>query len=113
DLEAPLGEGLGNLIPIEIGLETRADDEGLNLCGAVRRRVGAWPFGEEVGWRSVEDGVADIVRGFARLEAEAGGELALGEAAEFSKSEHTDLRLDGLFLGEGDGLPARSVNMSV
>jgi len=37
---------------------------------------------EEVGWRSVEDGVADIVIGFACLEAEAGGELALGEAAE-------------------------------
>src|SRR5207245_164765 len=73
DLEAPLGEYLGDRIPIEIGLETRADDEGLNLLGAFRRRVWAWPFGEEVGWRSVEDGVADIVIGFARLEADAGG----------------------------------------
>ena len=106
DLEAPLGECLGDRIPIEIGLETRADDEGLNLLGAFRRRVWAWPFGEEVGWRSVEDGVADIVIGFARLEAEAGGELALGEAAEFPESDHTDLLLDGLFLGEGDGLPS-------
>jgi hypothetical protein len=51
--------------------------------------VWAWPFGEEVGWRSVEDGVADIVIGCARLEAEAGGELALGEAAEFPESDHT------------------------
>ena len=106
DLEAPLGEYLGDRIPIEIGLETRADDEGLNLLGAFRRRVWAWPFGEEVGWRSVEDGVADIVIGFARLEAEASGELALGEAAEFPESDHTDLLLDGLFLGEGDGLPS-------
>ena len=106
DLEAPLGEYLGDRIPIEIGLETRADDEGLNLLGAFRRRVWAWPFGEEVGWRSVEDGVADIVIGFACLEAEAGGELALGEAAEFPESDHTDLLLDGLFLGEGDGLPS-------
>ena len=31
DLEAPLGEYLGDRIPIEISLETRADDEGLNL----------------------------------------------------------------------------------
>jgi len=67
--------------------------------------VGAWPFGEEVGWRSIEDGVADIVIGFACLEAKAGGELALGEAAEFPERDHTDLLLDGLFLGEGDGLP--------
>jgi hypothetical protein len=106
DLEAPLGERFGDRIPIEIGLETRADDEGLNLLGAFRRRVWAWPFGEEVGWRSVEDGVADIVIGFACLEAEAGGELALGEAAELPERDHTDLLLDGLFLGEGDGLPS-------
>jgi hypothetical protein len=63
DREAPLGQCLGDRIPIEIGLETRADDEGLNLLGAFRRCVWAWPFGEEVGWRSVEDGVADIVIG--------------------------------------------------
>jgi len=50
--------------------------------------------------------VADIVIGFACLEAEAGGELALGEAAEFPENDHTDLLLDGLFLGEGDGLPS-------
>jgi hypothetical protein len=106
DLEAPLGECLGDRIPIEIGLETRTDDEGLNLLGAFRRSVWAWPFGEEVGWRSVEDGVADIVIGFACLEAEAGSELALGEAAEFPESDHTDLLLDGLFLGESDGLPS-------
>ncbi len=91
---------------MKIGLETRADDEGLNLLGALRRRVWAWPFGEEVGWRSVEDGVADIVRGCACLEAEAGGELARGEAAELPERDHTDLLLDGLFLGEGDGLPS-------
>ena len=105
-LEAPLGECLGDRIPIEIGLETCADDEGLNLLGAFRRCVWAWPFGEEVGWRSVEDGVADIVIGFACLEAEAGSELALGEAAEFPERDHTDLLLDGLFLGESDGLPS-------
>ena len=106
DLESLLGQCLGDRIPIKIGLETRADDEGLNLLGAFRRRVWAWPFGEEVGWRSVEDGVADIVIGFACLKAEAGGELALGEAAELPERDHTDLLLDGLFLGEGDGLPS-------
>ena len=50
--------------------------------------------------------MADIVIGFACLEAEAGSELALGEAAEFPERDHTDLLLDGLFLGEGDGLPS-------
>jgi len=49
--------------------------------------------------------VADIVVGFACLEAEAGGELVFGEAAEFPECDHADLFLDGLFLGEGDGLP--------
>jgi len=89
-----------------IGLATRADEEGLNRLGAFRRRVGAWPCGEEVGWRSVEDGVADSVRGCACLEAAAGGEVARGEAAELPESDPTDLLLDGVFLGEGDGLPS-------
>src|SRR2546422_567873 len=31
--------------------------------------------------------------------------LALEEGAEFPKGDHADLLLDGLFLGEGDGLP--------
>src|SRR5919204_2909391 len=44
--------------------------------------------------------------GFPRLEAEAGSELAFGEATEFPKGNHADLLLDGLFLGEGDGLPS-------
>jgi len=68
--------------------------------------VWAWPFRQEVGRRSVEDGVADIVIGFARLEAEAGGELVFGEAAEFPERDHSDLLLDSVFLGEGDGLPS-------
>ena len=42
--------------------------------------------------------------GCARREAEAGGELPCGEAAEFPAGAHADLRLDGLCLGEGDGL---------
>ena len=53
----------------------------------------------------MEDGVADIVVGFACFEAEACGELTLGEIAEFPESNHADLLLDGLILGEGDGLP--------
>jgi hypothetical protein len=48
--------------------------------------------------------VAAVVVGFACLEAEAGGELVLGEAAEFAEGDHRDLLLHGLFLGEGDGL---------
>ena len=63
------------------------------------------PFGQEVGWRAVEDGVADIVVGFACFEAETVGELVLGEVAQFPEGDHTNLLLDGLLLGEGDGLP--------
>ncbi len=50
--------------------------------------------------------MANIIIGFACLEAETSGELALGEVAEFPEEDHDDFLLDGLFLGEGDGLPA-------
>lgn len=50
--------------------------------------------------------MADIVIGFARLEAEAGGELVFGEAAECPERHHRDLLLDRVFLGAGDGLPS-------
>ena len=53
----------------------------------------------------MENGVADIVVGFARFEAETVGDLVLGEVAQFSEGDHTDLLLAGLLLGEGDGLP--------
>ena len=49
--------------------------------------------------------MADIVGGFARFEAETVGELVLGEVAQFPEGDYTDLLLDGLLLGEGDGLP--------
>ena len=62
------------------------------------------PCGQEVGRGPLEDSVAALVGGGARLEAEAGGKLPCGEAAEFPEGAHADLLLDGLFLGEGDGL---------
>src|SRR5438128_348920 len=68
--------------------------------------MGPRPFGQEVLRCPCEDSVAAVVIGFARLEAEAGGELAFGEAAEFPEGNHADLLLDGLFLGEGDGFPS-------
>ena len=46
--------------------------------------------------------------GLARLEAKAGGELALGEVAELAKDNHADLLLDALFLGKREGFSARS-----
>jgi hypothetical protein len=67
--------------------------------------VGSRPFGQEVFRCPGEDSVADVIIGFARFEAEAGGKLAFGEAAEFPECNHADLLLDGLFLGEGDRLP--------
>ncbi len=103
DGEALLGYRLGDLIHIAIGLAPRADDERLDLLGAFRADV--WPpaLGQERFGRACEDRVAAVVIGFACLEAEAVGELAFGEAAEFSEGNHADLLLDGLFLGEGDG----------
>ncbi len=53
----------------------------------------------------MEDRVAAVIVGCARLEAEAGGEFPFGEAAEFPEGDHADLLLDALCLGEGDGLP--------
>ena len=105
DVEAHVGERLSDLIHIEIGLEACTDDTRFDLFGAFG--WGAWgrAFGQEVGQRAVEDGVADVIVGLACLETQAGGELALGEVAEFSQGDHADLLLDGLFLGEGDGLP--------
>jgi hypothetical protein len=52
----------------------------------------------------LEDSVAAIGGGGARLAAEAGGKLPFGEAAECPEEDHADLLLDGLFLGEGDDL---------
>ncbi len=105
DRAAPVGQGRGDRIPRASGLEPRAAEEGLHLRGALRRRVWAWPWGEEVGWRAVEDGVADSVRGCACLEAEAGSAVARGEAAECPERAPTDLLLDGVCLGARDGLP--------
>ena len=67
------------------------------VCGPVR-------LGREVGRRPLEDRIAAVVVGCARLEAEAGGEFPFGEATEFPEGDHADLLLDALFLGEGDGL---------
>jgi len=106
DVEAPVGERLSDLIHLEIGLEAHADDTCFDLLGAFGWGAWGWAFGQEVGQRAVEDGVAAVIVGLARLEAKAGGELVLGEVAEFPKGDHADLLLDGLFLGEGDGLPA-------
>ncbi len=66
--------------------------------------MGPCPFGQEVGRDPLEDRVAALGVGGARLEAEAGGKLPCGEAAEFPEGDHADLLLDGLFLGEGDDL---------
>src|SRR5713101_4159989 len=104
DVDTQLGQHVSNPIHIVIGLEARADDECLDLLGAFRWCVGTRPFGQEVGRGPLKDGVANVVVGFPRLEAKAGGELAFGEAAEFPECDQADLLLDGLFLGEGDGL---------
>ena len=66
--------------------------------------MGSRPFRQEVFRGPCEDSVADVIIGFARFEAEAGGKLAFGEAAEFPECNHADLLLDALCLGEGDGL---------
>jgi hypothetical protein len=100
-----VGERLSDLIHIEIGLEACADDTRFDLLGTFGWGAWGWTFRQEVGQRAVEDGVADVIVGLARLEAKAGGKLSLGEVAEFPKDDHADLLLDGLFLGEGDGLP--------
>jgi hypothetical protein len=105
DVEAHVGERLSDLIHIELGLEACADDTRFDLLGTFGWGAWGWTFGQEVGQRAVEDGVADVIVGLARLEAKAGGKLSLGEVAELPKDDHTDLLLDGLFLGEGDGLP--------
>ena len=52
--------------------------------------------------------MADVVVGFARLEAKGLSELTLGAGAEFSEDDHADLFLHGLFLGERNGFAVRS-----
>lgn len=105
DVEAHVGERLSDLVHIEIGLEACADDTRFDFLGAFGWGTWGWAFGQEVGQRAVEHGVSDVIVGLARLEAKAGGKLALGEVAEFPKGNHADLLLDGLCLGEGDSLP--------
>ena len=105
DGEAHVGERLSDLIHIEIGFEAGANDTCFDLLGTFEWGAWGWAFGQEVGQRAVEDGIAEVIVGLARLEAKAGGKLSLGEVAEFSKDDHADLLLNGLFLGEGDGLP--------
>src|SRR3989442_1936346 len=53
----------------------------------------------------MENGVADLVGGCARFEAATVGELGRGEVAQCPAGDHTNLWLDGVLLGEGDGLP--------
>ena len=105
DGEPPLGERLSACIPLASGLETRAEEERLDRLGAFRSGVGPRPCGQEVFRRPCEDRVAAVVRGCARFEAAAGGALACGEATAFPEGNHADLLLDGVFCGEGDGLP--------
>jgi hypothetical protein len=49
--------------------------------------------------------VAEVIGGRARLAAQAGGKLALGEGAAFPKDAPADRLLDRLGRGAGDGLP--------
>jgi hypothetical protein len=105
DVEAHVGERLSDLIHVEVGFKTGANDTGFDLLGTFGWGAGGGAFGQEIGQRAVEDGVAEVIVRLARLEAKAGGQLSLGEVAEFSQDDHTDLLLDDLFLGEGDGLP--------
>jgi hypothetical protein len=104
DREPHLGEGVSDFVHIEIGLKTRADDQRFDILGAFGWRVGASPFGQEVLLGPLEDRVAAVVIGFARLEAEARGKLFFGEAAEFPKDNHADFLLNRLVLGKGDGV---------
>src|SRR2546425_13142697 len=50
DRASLLGQCLSDRLPLAISLATRADDAGLHLLRALRRRVGAGPFGGDVGW---------------------------------------------------------------
>jgi hypothetical protein len=97
-------ERVRNLIQSAIGLETHADDTRLDLLGAFRWGVWPSPFGEESGRCPLEDRVAAVVVGGARLAAEGGGACPFGEAAELPEGEHADLLLDALCRGDGDGL---------
>jgi len=108
EVKAHVRECFSDLIHIEIGLKAHADDMRFDLPGAFEWDARGRVFGREVGQRTVEDGVSDVIVGLARPEAKAGGELALGEVAEFAKDNHADLLLDALFLGKRDDLAARS-----
>jgi len=101
--EAELCELRGDLVHVQIGLIAAADDERLELFGAFRR--GLWPcsLGQQVRRQPVEDGLARIVVGLARLETEGLGQFNLRQIAEFAQSDHADLLLDRLLWGEADG----------
>src|SRR3972149_930090 len=75
DLEAQPRQFIGDLIHAQIGLEAATDDERLELTGAFGRFLGAGPFGQQIRRQAVEDGVADVVVGLARLEAEGLSQL--------------------------------------
>jgi hypothetical protein len=102
--EPHLVEGVRDFVHIEIGLKTRSDDQCFDLLGAFGWRVGACPFRQKILGGPLEDRVAAVVIGFARLEAEARGKLVFGEAAEFSKGNHADFLLNCLVFGKGDGV---------
>jgi len=61
DVETHVGERLSDLIHIEIGLEAHANDMRFNLLGAFGWSARSWAFGQEIGERTVEDGVADVI----------------------------------------------------
>ena len=68
DVEAHVGERLSDLIHIEIGFEAGANDTCFDLLGTFGWGAWGWAFGQEVGQRAVEDGIAEVIGGLARLE---------------------------------------------
>ena len=102
--EANPCELLGDLVPIKIGLVAEAEDKRLELSGSFRCALRSRPLRQQVRRQPVEDGVANVVVGLTRLEAEGLGKPDLRKIAEFTQSDQADLLLDRLFRGEGDDL---------
>jgi hypothetical protein len=104
NIKPQLGEYVGDLVHVQIGLVALSDDERFDLASSFRRALRLRPFWQQIRRWAIEDGIANIIVGFARFEAECLGQLALWEGGEFPHCDHADLFLDRLIFREGDDI---------
>ena len=86
DVKTQPCEQICDLVHIEVGFVALLDDERFDLTCSFLCCLRSRPLRQQVCRRSIENSIADIIVGLARLEAKGLGQLALGKVRQLSQS---------------------------